>query len=183
RHTRSDRDWSSDVCSSDLRLLLERVRVRGDHGLPGRRHGADDPRGARAQPSAHAGARDDVATPHLPTWASGSVPSTSPFMSGRWRPPSARALRSTCSSTYSYSSETVTTPSPLRSALPASPWSRKYVKTPWPSSEDSSATSLGPLAVMITRPRLRVSRSRNWSLMLPARICCRMNVRPPAVPL
>src|SRR2546422_96582 len=80
-------------------------------------------------------------------------------------------------------SRPLTPPSPLRSALPASPWSRKYVKTPWPSSEDSSATSLGPLAVMITRPRLRVSRSRNWSLMLPARTCCRMNVRPPAVPL
>src|SRR5206468_7823051 len=31
RHTRSDRDWSSDVCSSDLELLDARgVEVRGD---------------------------------------------------------------------------------------------------------------------------------------------------------
>src|SRR5438067_2937634 len=28
RHTRSKRDWSSDVCSSDLRLRLERRNLR-----------------------------------------------------------------------------------------------------------------------------------------------------------
>src|SRR6266498_3963840 len=38
RHTRCGRDWSSDVCSSDLRqedeaAVLEQSRVRGDEGL------------------------------------------------------------------------------------------------------------------------------------------------------
>src|SRR5712664_957468 len=36
RHTRSDRDWSSDVCSSDLMLQDERV------GLPVLAQGLDD---------------------------------------------------------------------------------------------------------------------------------------------
>src|SRR5699024_12143490 len=27
RHTRSKRDWSSDVCSSDLKIMLERARA------------------------------------------------------------------------------------------------------------------------------------------------------------
>src|SRR5206468_9445416 len=30
RHTRSDRDWSSDVCSSDLPDLFARIRVTDD---------------------------------------------------------------------------------------------------------------------------------------------------------
>src|SRR5206468_9759847 len=35
RHTRSDRDWSSDVCSSDLGVLLvEDVEVRRRRDLP-----------------------------------------------------------------------------------------------------------------------------------------------------
>src|SRR5699024_12020440 len=38
RHTRSKRDWSSDVCSSDLGKRLRDVRLRMD---PGRRK--DDP--------------------------------------------------------------------------------------------------------------------------------------------
>jgi len=54
----------------------------------------------------------------------GKVPSISPFIIGRWRPPAARARRSTWSSTYSYSSDTVTIPSPLRSAFPLKPSSR-----------------------------------------------------------
>src|SRR2546422_9642470 len=29
RHTRCSRDWSSDVCSSDLRFVVERVQVVG----------------------------------------------------------------------------------------------------------------------------------------------------------
>src|SRR5206468_6604470 len=34
RHTRSDRDWSSDVCSSDLPALgAQGIRVRGWSGL------------------------------------------------------------------------------------------------------------------------------------------------------
>src|SRR5206468_9057287 len=39
RHTRSDRDWSSDVCSSDLAALVERhlraYRLSGDQLLRG----------------------------------------------------------------------------------------------------------------------------------------------------
>src|SRR5216683_7072767 len=31
RHTRSDRDWSSDVCSSDLAPLVTAVLLRPDH--------------------------------------------------------------------------------------------------------------------------------------------------------
>src|SRR3989440_2538263 len=41
RHTRSDRDWSSDVCSSDLaRLARRRSSLRGKMGTlaPGGRH-------------------------------------------------------------------------------------------------------------------------------------------------
>src|SRR2546428_366589 len=34
RHTRSDRDWSSDVCSSDLELLLAELRRRKDNSMP-----------------------------------------------------------------------------------------------------------------------------------------------------
>src|SRR5206468_6952321 len=30
RHTRSDRDWSSDVCSSDLRFLALTVELRAE---------------------------------------------------------------------------------------------------------------------------------------------------------
>src|SRR2546421_6276826 len=46
RHTRSDRDWSSDVCSSDLFALtvqdLEEGRVKWDLGRPYMiRHDAD----------------------------------------------------------------------------------------------------------------------------------------------
>src|SRR5690349_24228843 len=34
-HTRSLRDWSSDVCSSDLERRMEELDVRaGEHGLP-----------------------------------------------------------------------------------------------------------------------------------------------------
>src|SRR5206468_4747458 len=32
RHTRSDRDWSSDVCSSDLRTVLEEVLTNAPAG-------------------------------------------------------------------------------------------------------------------------------------------------------
>src|SRR5437868_1900879 len=44
RHTRSKRDWSSDVCSSDLRLIHKhRVHVRGgDHPLIFSRRVADN---------------------------------------------------------------------------------------------------------------------------------------------
>src|SRR5699024_11990228 len=34
RHTRSKRDWSSDVCSSDLHLLLSRQVLRKVQHLP-----------------------------------------------------------------------------------------------------------------------------------------------------
>src|SRR6266581_6451387 len=48
RHTRWTGDWSSDVCSSDLRPggHLRQPR-RGDHGRPGRREGDRD----RGQPA------------------------------------------------------------------------------------------------------------------------------------
>src|SRR2546421_5880031 len=54
RHTRSDRDWSSDVCSSDLRLrrrareVEERGSDPGAHAhLGGRREGRVPHRSAR----------------------------------------------------------------------------------------------------------------------------------------
>src|SRR3989449_7534197 len=37
RHTRCSRDWSSDVCSSDLRLTLERRRPETHRAVPARR--------------------------------------------------------------------------------------------------------------------------------------------------
>src|SRR3989440_804213 len=33
RHTRSDRDWSSDVCSSDLAVLLRKLGAEGKRDL------------------------------------------------------------------------------------------------------------------------------------------------------
>src|SRR5215475_13627023 len=49
RHTRFSRDWSSDVCSSDLSLPAETVRGRGHYG-----HRVDPPPQACAlQPRAH----------------------------------------------------------------------------------------------------------------------------------
>src|SRR5699024_11584724 len=35
RHTRSKRDWSSDVCSSDLGVVRDEVSVSGDDSTPG----------------------------------------------------------------------------------------------------------------------------------------------------
>src|SRR5699024_12018354 len=35
RHTRSKRDWSSDVCSSDLLPWLQGFKLLGSHGLEG----------------------------------------------------------------------------------------------------------------------------------------------------
>src|SRR5439155_13208457 len=51
----------------------------------------------------------------------GSTPSSSPFITGCWLPPTARDLRVTSRATYSYSSCSDTMPSRLRSASPARP--------------------------------------------------------------
>jgi len=57
-------------------------------------------------------------------FTSGNIPSTSPFITGCWLPPTIRDFRVTCCSTYSYSSWRVTIPSRFRSAAPWSPWTR-----------------------------------------------------------
>src|SRR5438067_10915771 len=38
RHTSSKRDWSSDVCSSDLQLFVDRPRDRSTKSWPQSRH-------------------------------------------------------------------------------------------------------------------------------------------------
>src|SRR5204863_8435155 len=59
---------------------------------------------------------------HRPlTLTRGSIPSSSPFMTGCWLPPTARDFVVTCCSMYSYSSCWLTMPSWLPSAAPLRP--------------------------------------------------------------
>src|SRR5207249_7745847 len=52
RHTRSKRDWSSDVCSSDLKQLRTERQQRGQHHARNRRPQADAPEAVRCSRAA-----------------------------------------------------------------------------------------------------------------------------------
>src|SRR5206468_7523429 len=58
RHTRSDRDWSSDVCSSDLDAAARAAGLAAGAGRPADRRGAAEPDPARL------GVVHEVVSPH-----------------------------------------------------------------------------------------------------------------------
>src|SRR5699024_11389646 len=61
RHTRSKRDWSSDVCSSDLRRMQELFRI---HNIDTVGFGAAAPLALMGKAAKQAGAKKVVATTH-----------------------------------------------------------------------------------------------------------------------
>src|SRR5690606_40826888 len=60
RHTRFSRDWSSDVCSSDLRRVGERARGVRQEALRVRREAAQQERRGDDDEGAHRGAGRSV---------------------------------------------------------------------------------------------------------------------------